>query len=1067
MNFADIETVDEETDDLEKNPGCLSGLLRGVMILVAVLVLVLALLPALLSTDPARRMVLDAVNRSIAPAKVDAGDWSLGWLSKVSVSKPFFENPSQGVLFNGDEIRFDRGLLRLLPVGKLDLGMVTLVKPDVSLSLEPPPAAEPVTVPKRAEEKERGFFLPVLDVGAGVAVEDGRLEMRGGSGDPFVASRVKGRVRMDSYRKPTDVDLSMVVGGGTVTLQGRVQSIRDFIQEERDSDAQAEKISLKLVNVDITVLRPLMLQATGQEWLESGKAEGVVTVEQSGKKRFAAECGVLVNGFSLKDGERARSPAGDLALMAELRYAADGVVIRKFDFASPWLRAEAKGTLYGLGTGGAVTGGIKAEAVARLPLIARDFAAALGLSPTFAIEKGDLNLSFGVEGGTEALLVAAQAKTSGLLMKSGGTALALKPEPSLLFKARFPYGKWPEVETLHFKAPFADLYGKGRFDSAVLKGHLDLTRFAKDFKNILKDCPPMVGLVYVDVSTSAGADLFKINSFVKLSDLAVEINPGQMTIVPKGSIKFSGSVPVKEGVPEKELNGVDFNVVLEGGNIEGQWQRLALPADGRDTVLRGLSVKSSLDISSAGRLLGGVLPAPASRRLRTWQGLVLANVTAEMAGGAFKARVNAGGSEMRCTVGDGAWSIPSVRLEGAVSREGAAAETGVEADVAGGVAFERDGKVVFAEPAGKGELEMRMSPGGERLLVPKLKIKAGLLDMDASAEVQDLSGRCMLQTKGVAALDFAALKELLEGDVFDDFQITGRKAREFKFVAPMAGGWLTTMSEGEFSGASCIESLKGMGLSAGPADISMRLSRGVARMEYTPVLNGGRLRLVPEARFSTRGVSLMFPPKTRLLENVAITQEMVDLLLAQINPLFMGSVVKRGTVTVDLKHFNYVPDATPEKQLTTEMDIVFNQLSMDMGPALREVLSLVRVKNTRYAVERLPVTMTIKDGRVHLAPLRIVVDQQPIVVSGWTAFDGKIKYLIEVPVTERLAGKNAGKLLRDRVIKIPVTGTVEEPRLDTSALKNAMTDILKNMFSEEAAEKVGNFLEKLQRELLK
>ena len=1064
MNFADIEKV-EEVEEMERNPGCLTGLLRSVLVLAVVSALVFALLPALLSTEPARRMALDAINRRIAPAKVDAGGWSLGWFGKVSVRKPFFESPSQGILFNGDEIRFDRGMLRLLPVGKLDLGTVTLVKPDVSLSLVPPPAEEGAARDGRAES-QGFFFLPVVDAGLGVAVEEGRLEVRGCGGEPFVASRVNGRARMDSYRKPADVDLSMIVGGGTVTLQGRLQSIRDFIKERSDQ-TESEKISLKLVNVDVTALRPLLLRATGKEWLGGGKADGVVTVAQSGKDQFAVECGMLVNDFSLKNGERVRSPAGDLALMADLRYTPDGIEISKFDLASPWLRAEAQGTLRGLGTGGAVTGAVKAEAAARLPLIARDFSAALGLSPTFTIEKGDMNVAFSVEGGADALLIDARAETSGLLMKSGGTALTLKPEPSLLFKARFPYGEWPDVETFHFKAPFADLYGKGRFDSAVVKGRLDFTRFARDFRKIFKGCPPMVGSAYLDVATSAGPDLVKINSFVKLSDLAVETRPGQMTVVPQGTVKFSGSVPVKAGRPERELNGVDFSVALDDGGIEGQWQRLALPPDGRGTVLRGMSVKSSLDVASAGRLLGGLLPAPACRRLRAWRGRVLANVTAEMAGGALKARVNAGGSEMRCAVEDGVWHVPNVRMEGAVSREGPAAETRVDAAVAGGFAFERDGQTVFAEPEFKCELEARVPPGGDRLLAPKLKIRAELLEMDASAEMRDMSGRCLLQAKGVAALDLAALAGMLDAEALEAFRITGREAREFSFAAPMAGGWATMMSEGEFSGAACVESLKGMGLSAGPADISLRLSRGVARMAYTPVLNGGRLRLVPEARISTRGVSLAFPPKTRLLENVAVTQELVDLLLARINPLFTGSVVRRGTVTVDLKRFEYVPDAAPEKQLATEMDIVFNQLSMEMGPALREVLSLVKVKDSRYAVERLPVHMVIKDGRVHMAPLRIVVDHQPIVVSGWVAFDGTIKYLIEVPVTERLAGRAVGKLLRDRVIKIPVAGTVEEPRLDTSALKNAMADMFKSVVSEETVEKVGDFLEKLQRELRK
>ncbi len=1066
MDFVDIESVEEE-EALENNPGCLTGVLKALLSLIAVATLAFSLLPALMSSDPARRLILDKVNASIAPAKVSAGAWSLGWFTKVSVQKPFYENSAQGLLFSGDEVKFDRGLLRLLPVGKLDLGTVTLVKPDVSLSLVPPPAEEIKEREADKRTKDKGFFfLPVIDVGFGLQVEDGHAEVRGIAGEPFVADDVNGQVLMGSYRKPAMVDLSMSVGGGTVALQGHLQSIKDFIKE-RDTQAQSEKISLKLVNVDITSLRPLVRHAVGNAWIGSGLADGVLTVAQSGKGRFAAECGLLVNGFSLEDGNRPRSPAGDLALMADLWYEADGVEIRKFDFSSPWLRAEAQGNLHGWEGGGVMTGTVNAKATAHLPVIVRDFASVLGLSPGFTLEHGDLNAVFSVEGGADALLLDAKAETAGLLMKANGETLTLKPEPSLLFKARFPYGSWPDIETFHFKAPFADLYGRGRFESAVVKGRLDLTRFARDFKKILKECPPMVGSAYVDVATSAEADLVKVTAFVKMSDLALETSPGQLSVVPQGTVKFAGSVPYKAGRPEREIQDADFSVVLDDGSIEGQWRRLALPEEDRDTILRGLSVKSNLDVAGACRLLGGVLPMAAQRRLRALQGRLLANVTAEMAGGVVKARANAGGVDMRFATDNGVWRVPDVRLEGTFIRDGPKEDARIEAAVTGGVAFDRDGETVFAEPAAKGDFEVRVPSGGDRLLAPKFNLKAGLLEIEAAADFKELSDRCMLTAKGRAALDFAALKGLLEVEGLEAFEISGRKAREFSFAAPLAGGWATVLSEGEFSGASGIESLKGMGLMAGPADMSLRLSQGVLKIDYAPVLNGGRLRLVPEAQVGARGIMVKCPPKTRLLENVAITQEMVDMLLARINPMFMGSVVKNGTVTVDLKNFEFMPEAVPEKQLAAEIDITFNRLSMDMGPSLREVLAMLRIKERRYEVERLPVKVTIKDGRVNMAPLRIVVDRQPIILSGWVAFDGKIKYLIEVPVTDRLAGSTAGHILRDTVIKIPVAGTVEEPRLDTSALKNAMSSMLKNIVNEQTIEKVGDFLEKLQREMRK
>ncbi len=58
-------------------------------------------------------------------------------------------------------------------------------------------------------------------------------------------------------------------------------------------------------------------------------------------------------------------------------------------------------------------------------------------------------------------------------------------------------------------------------------------------------------------------------------------------------------------------------------------------------------------------------------------------------------------------------------------------------------------------------------------------------------------------------------------------------------------------------------------------------------------------------------------------------------------------------------------------------------------------------------------------------------------------------------------------LLKGMTVQIPVAGTVNQPRLDTSALQNALGSLIKNAVGEKAVEKIGTFLEQLQKELRK
>jgi hypothetical protein len=1069
MDFAEIRDEDED-EVLARRPGCLRGVFRLLLVLLVPLLLIVALLPTLMSSDSGRRWALQKINAAVAPAQVSFEQWSLGWLTALQLDRVTYTDAAQGADVKIEQVAFDRGLLRLIPVGVLNLGRVTLKKPEIALSLVALPPKPPV---KKGEKrgKSGGFFLPVADLAMTLSVEDGRVSVTGSAPEPFVARQVVGSVAVDSYRKPIAVQTQMRVGDGLLALEGRVQSLRDLFKgTELD---QPEKLTLKLVSVDLTEFRPLIQQATGEPWIQSGVAEGALTAAVKSLDQFTLEGGVLVNNLSVAAASQAGSPAGDLALMVDVAYDKKVIKVTQFELNSPWVKAEASGTLQAGVKAGVMTGAINAKADADLAAVARDFAPALRLSKGFKMQQGRLRAALKLEGGEEAMRVDAEFTTADLAMTVGGEPLVLKPAPSLTFKAKFPHGRWPEVEACRLKAPFADLYGSGTFDAGVVKGKLDLTLFTRDFKRMLKDAPPMVGAIYLDAATRRDNGRVALNLLLKMSDVAAELKPGQRTVVPQGAIKFDGFVPLKDGKPEREIQDATYALTLESGQAAGGWKRWA-PAgrteagEARPMALRGFSLSSEMELDSVSKLLGGFLPASALRRVSAWQGLVIANATAEVAGGAVKARMNAAGQKIVAGSGDGGvWRVPDVRLEATLAQGGPKEGVQVEATVTGGGALERDGATVFAEPSAKLEVDALLAADGNSLRMAKFALASGLLEVQAQAEVTELATRCVVAAKGKAAVDFGQVTELLNAKGVDEFALAGRELRPFSFTAPLAGGAATVLSEGVFSGTAFLGSLKGLGLEAGPADLAVKLSQGVLKLAYEPTLNTGKLRLVPEV--DAVGVSpvLLFPAQTRLFENVAITQEMVDKLLVNVNPLFQGSQSLGGTVSLSLRSCRIATGVTPDKGVAADMDILFKNLKLELGPSLRDLLSILKVKDLTYFAEQLPVHVVIKDGRIQVDPVKMVIDRQPVIFSGWVAFDGTIQYLIEVPLTDRLTGSGSGRLLKGTTVKIPVTGTVQHPRLDTRALQGAVGSMIKDIVSERAAEKVGTFLEKLQKELKK
>ena len=186
----------------------------------------------------------------------------------------------------------------------------------------------------------------------------------------------EGRVALTSYRKPILVQTRMQVGGGLLALEGRVQSIRDLCKGV-DLE-QPERMTLKAVGVDLTAFAPLIQYATGDAWIRSGTAEGALTATIRGQAQGTISGGLAVSRLSVGAQGEKPSPPGDVALMVDIGVDGRTFTINQFNLASPWVRAEAKGTLQAAEKKGRVTGAVGGKATVQLAALARDF----GPAPT-------------------------------------------------------------------------------------------------------------------------------------------------------------------------------------------------------------------------------------------------------------------------------------------------------------------------------------------------------------------------------------------------------------------------------------------------------------------------------------------------------------------------------------------------------------------------------------------------------------------------------------------------------------------------------------------------------------
>ena len=132
---------------------------------------------------------------------------------------------------------------------------------------------------------------------------------------------------------------------------------------------------------------------------------------------------------------------------------------------------------------------------------------------------------------------------------------------------------------------------------------------------------------------------------------------------------------------------------------------------------------------------------------------------------------------------------------------------------------------------------------------------------------------------------------------------------------------------------------------------------------------------------------------------------------------------------------------------------------------MRELLTLLKIKTHRWQTSQLQARTVIKDGRIHIAPVTVEIEKQPMTFSGWVTFNGAINYQVEVPLTERLIGRTASRAVSQRSVKLPVTGTVTSPKIDALALTKALANVVSETVVEEVTERATEFLDKVIKEL--
>jgi hypothetical protein len=1142
MDFSGSEIYeDNEVFEDETNKGCLGWFLRIFLSLLALLLVVGALCAYFLTTDLARIWLLNRVNRSIRPARINLEKWEVPLVGSMHLHGVEYNDPTEGLQIDVREITLKKGVRALLPFGRLALGEIIVQSPVISYdnSQKTEQKKERTTAGTQSEDEKSTFFLPVADVGGKLFVRDGAVILRQDGREILGGTRIEGDLKLDSLWRPFNFNLRCLCGGGELSLTAEMRSVMSL--SDTHQNTQGDKVTLHLKRMQLAELKEIFSLAGLPVMPVSGVAEGALTFERrNAESSFQLVGGMLVDDLQLAARKNEPSPAGNIALLIDAAVDAKHCDIRKFELNSPWGRTSINGRLREVPDNRRVAGNIDAELSLDIAAITRDFHALLQINDDLEFTDGKVQGKLKINESGAGVAVQSSLSIDDLVMLYQRRRVALEQTLSVELKARLSDRLFPEIDELRVQGSFVDLYGSGNLRQAAVKGYFDLTRLAADFKGIFNTDDDLSGAAHFNLITQSTDDETRFDLMTKLSKFKLSLPGSGRSSVRDGSFSCAGKIDGAADagrLSDLILRDVRYDLRLDGTRFNGEIARfIAVQQNAALPVLRGFSLNAEIKSQALVNACGVLMSEKMFAEALDWQGRMVAVCVAESANDVATIRINSLASDIRFTAAGRKFNEAEVRAGGAITfnafensialnevlvdseglnmsvpewsvridgDDGELSFSGsalANSDVAllyplladdGGhnqvrgkmeLALEavgdadatridfsavlsdyymlKDGKIVFFEKNAGLDALLHLTDSSSDLHFEKLKLTSSLIDIDTTGSIVDIRRTRYANLKGYIDLKFDAVEKLLRVRGVDEWHLRGGGRSPFTLRAPLHSGFLR---QGEFDGEFPLKSLSGLGLSAGNSPISLKLADGCLKCVWNPPLNEGRLNLAPVFDFTDDGCSVSIKAGT-LLDNVTITQEMVDKLLVHFNPLFHGSRVLNGTADVRINRFIFGA-LSGHGDLLVDAECNLDNLEMTLSPAMLDLLAMIQIKERVYRVEHLPLRVQVRDERVFLDAVTMEFDEMPLTFSGSVGFDSTVNYLVEIPVGAIIAAKTGLKVPEQLVVKVPVTGTVDNPRLDSAALRNAMGGVVKKTLESQAVKGVTDFLNQLKNEL--
>ena len=983
----------------------------------AILVIfVFLLIPIFISSEQGRRMILAKINNSI-DGQTDFADLSVGWLKGIRIADLSFKDDIGQISVKVKNITTKPHYSSFL-TGNINLGRTNIDMPQVEINLKdglPATSTASGTEAKSVPKESAGIAL-ITDI----TVNDGNVKVTSADSKTVELAQINSNVNLRLPGQQSSMDLDMVVAANnersTVKANAQVTPPKSKGWTFKNTDCD---IGINVGGVDLESLEPF-LEMAGVDI----KAKGNVSVDI--KSRLIAgqieNISGTIKGSQLEIGTGQNNEAIKTAVFdvdLELNQKKDLINIEKVQVKTDWAQIQAKGAVpvsvksldsfLNSNADYDLNGTFDCD----LATVISQIPTTVGLKEGTEISSGTITGSVNTVGTAGQKQIQAQAELADLTGTVDGKQISLSA-PVRAETQISPDRKGVNFEKLVVSSSFAQINAAGNLEQIKFNGQADLAKLQSELDK------------FVDIGPYKLTGQFIETGQVSLADKNVQLS-GSSTI--KG-LKITGPNNVTASIPSGELT-------------------YTLDYDKQDSIL---NIKS---LDTAGMDFGKVNIKDAVVPLR------------KEVSGDFNIKLNAeqidlnklqpfavlfGGMPEKIKLAGIAKSQVSINSKGQIYT--------IQSDSTriDNLKVTYEDRKPFEKSYATAQFKVEMDAEGKtrnkiffKLDSPDMKVpEANVSQVEENGKTK-LSGQVELQ------YDWSALYAIAGPYLPEGLDLKGQRTDKINFESEYPTEQKDQLLYNLNAKAAVgFQQANYKGLNFGQTDVGIKVENGLLEIApFSSIVNEGQLNFAANADFKEQPTLFNTGKPMQIVKDIKINDEMAKKMLKYINPLFAEAVNVNGVANLHCELLKIPLNSTAKNNAEIVGTISISQLQMQISDFLGQILTIFGGGARGTAITIHPTRFVLRNGFLRYDDMQVDIGDNPVNFKGVIGLDKSLDMTITLPYTIegrtiRIGSQNAGR------ITLPITGTVDNPQLDTGKL-------LENTLKQE----LPNLLEKGLEELFK